>query len=68
MTTRTMTLRPVYATVRPFEIIDSQFVKLCARCGIHYETKTNRPPVTKLCTDCKDVLPIEERRMYKTGN
>lgn len=66
-TTRREVTRNVYATSKPLELIESVYVKMCGRCGIHYTTKTGRPPVMKLCGDCKEVCTAAERRTYMTG-
>lgn len=66
-TTQSFATKHIYATARPLEIVESAFVKLCGRCGIHYETKTRRTPTYTLCTDCRDVCSSTERRTYKAG-
>ena len=65
--TRQGAIHPVYATGNPFEELSSAFVKVCNRCGMHYETASKRTPVMKLCVDCKDVCTATERRNYMTG-
>ncbi len=53
------------ARSKPYSIAENGFVKMCNRCGCTYTTQTRRQPVLPLCTDCKDVLPAIERRMWK---
>lgn len=66
-TSLTSTRRSVFATSTPLRIADNAKVKVCGRCGCTYTTQTNRQPVFKLCTDCKDVCEPWERRLYKSS-